>query len=163
VTRPEPDGLTIGELSARTGVAASALRFYEAEGLIHARRTSGGQRRYSRDVLRRVSFMRIAQQVGLTLDEIRTALRSLPDHRTPTRADWERLSASWRPMLDARIALLERLRDRLTGCIGCGCLSLQVCPLANPADVLGTEGPGPHLLLGDVPSAGSGPAAGARG
>lgn len=146
----QPDGLTIGELSARTGVAHSALRFYEAEGLIHATRTSGGQRRYARDTLRRVSFMRIAQQVGLSLEEIRTALGSLPEKRTPTRADWERLSASWRPKLDARIALLERLRDDLSGCIGCGCLSLQVCPLYNPGDLLAEKGPGAHILLGDV-------------
>jgi MerR family redox-sensitive transcriptional activator SoxR len=150
VSRPEPEGLTIGELSARTGVAPSALRFYEAEGLIHAARTTGGQRRYTRDTLRRVSFMRIAQQVGLSLDEIRAALASLPDNRTPTRADWERLSASWRPQLDARIALLERLRDDLSGCIGCGCLSLAVCPLYNPGDVLAEQGPGAHILLGDV-------------
>ena len=150
MTRPEPEGLTIGELSARTGVAHSALRFYEAEGLIHAARTSGGQRRYSRDTLRRVSFMRIAQQVGLSLDEIGTALASLPEHRTPTRADWERLSRSWRPQLDARIALLERLRNELSGCIGCGCLSLAVCPLYNPDDVLAAKGPGAHILLGDA-------------
>jgi len=146
----EPDGLTIGELSARTGVAASALRFYEAEGLIHARRTSGGQRRYSRDMLRRVSFMRIAQQVGLSLDEIRNALASLPENRTPNRKDWERLSASWRPRLDERIRLLENLRDNLSGCIGCGCLSLSVCPLYNPDDVLGEEGPGARILLRDT-------------
>lgn len=150
MTRPEPEGLTIGELSVRTGVAHSALRFYEAEGLIHAARTSGGQRRYARDTLRRVSFMRIAQQVGLSLDEIGAALASLPEHRTPTRADWERLSRSWRPRLDERIALLERLRDDLSGCIGCGCLSLSVCPLYNPDDVLAAKGPGAHILLGDA-------------
>ena len=146
----EPTGLTIGELSTRTGVAHSALRFYEAEGLIHAERTSGGQRRYHRDVLRRVSFMRIAQQVGLSLQEIRDALATLPEGRTPTRADWERLSASWRSRLDARITLLERLRDDLSGCIGCGCLSLQICPLYNPGDVLAEKGPGAHILLGDA-------------
>jgi MerR family redox-sensitive transcriptional activator SoxR len=150
VSRPEPEGLTIGELSARTGVAPSALRFYEAEGLIHAARTTGGQRRYTRDTLRRVSFMRIAQQVGLSLDDIRTALASLPDNRTPTRSDWERLSASWRPQLDARIAMLERLRDSLAGCIGCGCLSLTICPLYNPGDELAAKGPGAHMLLGDA-------------
>jgi MerR family transcriptional regulator, redox-sensitive transcriptional activator SoxR len=141
------DGLTIGELSARTGVAPSALRFYEAEGLITASRTSGGQRRYTRDTLRRVSFMRIAQQVGLSLDEIGRALASLPEHRTPTRRDWERLSSSWRPLLEARIRLLERLRDDLSGCIGCGCLSLTTCPLYNPADILGGRGPGARILL----------------
>ena len=101
------------------------------------------------DVIRRVSFMRIAQQVGLSLDEIRGALASLPDERTPTRHDWERLSSSWRPLLDARIEMLERLRDRLSGCIGCGCLSLDVCPLYNPGDELGDRGPGARLLLDD--------------
>ena len=130
------EGLTIGELSTRTGVAPSALRFYEAEGLITSTRTSGGQRRYTRDTLRRVSFMRIAQQVGLSLDEIRTAMATLPENRTPTRRDWARLSSTWRPLLDERIRLLERLRDDLSGCIGCGCLSLATCPLYNPGDVL---------------------------
>lgn len=141
--------LTIGALSERAGVAASALRFYEAEGLIHATRTEGGQRRFTRDTLRRVSFIRVAQQVGLRLDEIRVALESLPEHRTPTAKDWERLSASWRPRLDAQIALLERLRDRLGGCIGCGCLSLRFCKLLNPDDQAGQRGPGPrHILEG---------------
>ena len=144
-----PTGLTIGDLSRRTGVARSALRFYEAEGLIHATRTSGGQRRYTRDTIRRVSFMRIAQSVGLSLDDIRSALGSLPDNRTPTRRDWERLSSSWRTLLDARVRMLERLRDDLTGCIGCGCLSLDVCPLYNPDDVLADEGPGARILLAD--------------
>ena len=141
--------LTIGTLSERSGVAASALRFYEAEGLIHATRSAGGQRRYARDVLRRVSFIRVAQQVGLRLDEIRVALESLPEHRTPTAKDWERLSTSWRPRLDTQIALLERLRDRLGGCIGCGCLSLRFCKLLNPDDQAGQRGPGPrHILEG---------------
>lgn len=141
--------LTIGALSERAGVAASALRFYEAEGLIHATRTAGGQRRYTRDTLRRVSFIRVAQQVGLRLDEIRAALESLPEHRTPTAKDWERLSTSWRPRLDAQIALLERLRDRLGGCIGCGCLSLRFCKLLNPDDQAGQRGPGPrHIVEG---------------
>ena len=141
--------LTIGALSERAGVAASALRFYEAEGLIHASRTAGGQRRYTRDTLRRVSFIRVAQQVGLRLDEIRVALESLPEHRTPTAKDWERLSTSWRPRLDAQIALLERLRDRLGGCIGCGCLSLRFRKLLNPDDQAGQRGPGPrHILEG---------------
>jgi len=139
--------LTIGALSQRTGVAHSALRFYEAEGLIHAARSDGGQRRYPRDVLRRVSFIRIAQQVGLSLEEIRTALSSLPEKRTPNKKDWERLSSSWRPRLDAQIAMLERLRDRLTGCIGCGCLSLQLCRLANPGDEAAERGPGPRYVL----------------
>jgi MerR family transcriptional regulator, redox-sensitive transcriptional activator SoxR len=141
--------LTIGELSRRTGVAASALRFYEDSGLIHAERSPGGQRRYRRDVIRRVSFVRVAQQVGLGLGEIREYMSTLPDGRTPDRADWERVAASWRPRLDEQIALLERLRDRLTGCIGCGCLSLDLCPLANAADRLATEGSGPRLLLHD--------------
>jgi MerR family transcriptional regulator, redox-sensitive transcriptional activator SoxR len=145
----EVEGLTIGELSSRSGVAPSALRFYEAEGLISSTRTGGGQRRYTRDTLRRVSFMRIAQQVGLSLGEIRTALSSLPDSRTPTSRDWERLSSSWRPLLDERIRLLEQLRDDLSGCIGCGCLSLATCPLYNPNDVLAGRGPGARILLGD--------------
>ena len=139
--------LSIGALSARSGVAQSALRFYEQQGLIHATRTRGGQRRYPRDTLRRVAFVRVAQQVGLSLDEIRAALASLPDNRTPTKADWARLSASWRPRLDARIALLERLRDELTGCIGCGCLSLRVCRLYNPGDAAAARGTGPRRLL----------------
>jgi MerR family redox-sensitive transcriptional activator SoxR len=149
VTPLPTHGLTIGDLSRRTGVAASALRFYEAEGLITSTRTSGGQRRYTRDTIRRISFMRIAQQVGLSLDAIRTALASLPDERTPTRQDWEHLSSSWRPLLDARIALLERLRDDLSGCIGCGCLSIDVCPLYNPGDVLAAKGPGARILMAD--------------
>ncbi|MGH9151611.1 MAG: redox-sensitive transcriptional activator SoxR [Acidimicrobiales bacterium] len=143
------EDLTIGALSERTGVAASALRFYEAEGLITSTRTPGGQRRYRRDAIRRVSFVRVAQQVGLSLGEIREALSSLPAGRTPDRRDWERLSRSWRSRLDARIALLEGLRDRLDGCIGCGCLSLAVCRLANPGDVAGERGAGPRYLVPD--------------
>ncbi len=141
--------LTIGELSARSGVAPSALRFYEREGLIHASRTSGNQRRYDRAELRRVSFIKIAQQVGVSLDEIREALDSLPENRTPTKADWSRLSARWRRRLEERIALMERLRDQLTGCIGCGCLSLQRCQLINPEDKLAATGSGPRTLLGE--------------
>ena len=139
--------LTIGALSERTGVATSALRYYEAEGLIHAARSAGGQRRYHRDTLRRVSFVRVAQQVGLTLEEIREALASLPDNRTPTQKDWAKLSASWRPRLDARIAMMERLRDRLDGCIGCGCLSLSFCRILNPDDSAAERGPGPRYVL----------------
>lgn len=146
----EHELLTIGALSERTGVAHSALRFYESEGLIHATRSAGGQRRYPRDVLRRVSFIRIAQQVGLSLDEIRAALSSLPENRTPNKKDWERLSTSWRPRLDHQIAMLERLRDRLTGCIGCGCLSLQACRLLNPGDQVAERGPGPRYILDDT-------------
>lgn len=141
--------LTIGHLSERTGVAPSALRYYEAEDLIHATRTDGGQRRFTRDTLRRVSFIRVAQQVGLSLDEIRTAMSSLPENRTPTEKDWERLSRSWRPRLDAQIRLLERLRDRLDGCIGCGCLSLRFCQILNPDDEAGNRGPGPRHLVED--------------
>ncbi len=141
--------LTIGALSDRTGVAPSALRYYEAEGLIHATRSDGGQRRYTREVIRRVSFIRVAQQVGLRLEEIRAALASLPEKRTPTEADWEHLAASWRPRIDAQIGLLERLRDRLDGCIGCGCLSLRYCQLLNPGDAAAERGPGPRYVLDD--------------
>lgn len=141
--------LTIGELSTRTGVATSALRFYEDQGLVAADRTSGGQRRYHRDVVRRVSFIRVAQQVGLSLGEIGEVMTSLPERRTPTRDDWHLLSASWRPRLDRQIEVLVRLRDELDGCIGCGCLSLDVCPLHNPEDRLADEGPGPRILLRD--------------
>jgi MerR family redox-sensitive transcriptional activator SoxR len=146
---PMAPELTIGALADRTGVAHSALRFYEAEGLIHATRSAGNQRRYPREVLRRVSFIRVAQQVGLRLDEIRAALASLPQGRTPTEQDWERLARSWRPRIDAQISLLERLRDRLDGCIGCGCLSLGHCRLLNPGDQVGERGPGPRYLLDD--------------
>ncbi|MCU1361763.1 MAG: soxR [Ilumatobacteraceae bacterium] len=143
--------LTIGEVSERTGVSASALRYYEAERLIGSHRTGGQQRRYDREVLRRVSFVRIAQQLGLSLDEIREQLSSLPDGRTPTKADWARLSRSWRPRLDEQIAMLTRLRDTLTDCIGCGCLSLRSCALYNPEDTAGRLGAGPRYLLGDQP------------
>jgi MerR family transcriptional regulator, redox-sensitive transcriptional activator SoxR len=138
--------LTAGQLSARSGVAVSALHFYEAEGLISARRTSGNQRRYPRGMLRRVAFIRASQRVGIPLARIRTALATLPQERTPTRRDWARLSAAWREDLDDRIRQLQHLRDRLTGCIGCGCLSISACQLANPGDVLGDEGPGPRKL-----------------
>jgi MerR family redox-sensitive transcriptional activator SoxR len=138
--------LTIGQLSARSGVATSALRFYESEGLIHAERTTGNQRRYPRVELRRVAFVRAAQQVGLSLEEIHTALRTLPARRSPTKADWERLSRSWRSRLDEQISALEGLRDRLTSCIGCGCLSLRTCALSNPGDVVAARGAGAQLL-----------------
>ena len=141
--------LTIGALSERTGVATSALRYYEAEGLIHAERTASGQRRYQRDALRRVSFVRVAQEVGLTLQEIREAMASLPDNRTPTEKDWHRLSMSWKPRLDAQIAMLERLRERLDRCIGCGCLSLKVCHIVNPDDRAGHTGCGPRYVVAD--------------
>jgi MerR family redox-sensitive transcriptional activator SoxR len=141
--------LTIGEVAERTGVATSALRFYEAEGLIESQRTDGGQRRYEREVLRRIAFIRSAQTVGLGLDDIGAALASLPSGRTPTKADWAALSRQWRPLLDEQIASLERLRDQLTECIGCGCLSLRSCALSNPGDRMAARGSGPRFLLGD--------------
>jgi MerR family redox-sensitive transcriptional activator SoxR len=142
-----PLQLTIGDVSERAGVAQSTLRYYEREQLIESSRTAGGQRRYHRDVLRRIAFIRSAQHVGLSLEEIKQALAALPQARTPTAADWRRLSQSWRPRLDNRIAELERLRDRLDSCIGCGCLSLRVCQLSNPDDVAGSLGSGPQWLL----------------
>jgi MerR family transcriptional regulator, redox-sensitive transcriptional activator SoxR len=147
----EQDRLTIGDVAERTGVSASALRFYEREGLIASERSDGNQRRFSRDVLRRVAFVKVAQTVGLDLDAIRESLALLPDERTPTKADWERISRRWRPELDERIAQMTRLRDQLTQCIGCGCLSLRSCALYNPADRAGIGGPGPRFLLGDRP------------
>lgn len=143
----DQDLLSIGAVGERTGVAPSALRFYEDEGLIRSERNPSGHRRYPREVIRRVSFIRVAQQVGLSLDEIRAALGTLPDGRTPTQRDWERLAASWKPRLDEQIAMLERLRDDLTTCIGCGCLSLNACRLMNPGDQLAERGPGPRHLL----------------
>lgn len=145
--------LTIGALSERTGVATSALRFYEAQGLIDATRTASGQRRYHREMLRRVSFIRIAQMVGLSLDEIHEAMSSLPHGgRTPDEHDWAALSASWRPRLDEQIAMLERLRERLSACIGCGCLSLKVCKIVNPDDIAGHDGSGARYVIGDSPA-----------
>lgn len=141
--------LAIGALSERTGVAPSALRFYEAEGLIHSTRTDGGQRRYARATIRRVSFIRVAQELGLTLSEIRDALSSLPEKRTPTEKDWTRLAKAWRPRIDHQIHMLERLRDRLDGCIGCGCLSLKTCHLLNPGDAVAVEGAGPRYVIED--------------
>ena len=138
--------LTIGQLAERAGVATSAIRFYEAEGLVHSTRTAGNQRRYAQATLRRVAFIKSAQRVGLTLDEIGDALATLPDGRTPTKADWSRLSRGWRPRLEEQIRRIERLRDNLDGCIGCGCLSLQKCSLMNPGDMLAQFGPGPVRL-----------------
>jgi MerR family redox-sensitive transcriptional activator SoxR len=143
--------IAIGALAKRSGIAASALRFYEAQGLIMSARSPGGRRVFSRDVLRRVAFIRVAQSVGLSLEDIRAALTRLPDQRTPTRLDWEHLSRSWRPILDRRIDSLIRLRERLTSCIGCGCLSLKACALYNPADAAQARGVGPRYLLGDEP------------
>ena len=143
------DLLTIGDFAVRAGVAPSALRYYENQGLIRSTRTGGNQRRYQRGELRRVAFIKIAQQVGVSLEEIRDALSALPENRTPTKADWTRLSARWRKRLEERIALMERLRDQLTGCIGCGCLSMKRCQLINPGDQLSLTGAGPRTLLGE--------------
>ena len=140
------DLLTIGEVSARSGFSTSALRFYEKEGLLEASRTSGGQRRYPRSVLRRLAFVRAASNVGLSLDEVRAALATLPAGRTPSKADWRRLSASWRVRLDEQITALQDLRDGLTSCIGCGCLSLRSCRLSNPGDAARAQGPGARYL-----------------
>ena len=138
--------LTVGQLAERAGVATSAVRFYESRGLIRARRTTGNQRRYEQSELRRVAFIRTAQRVGLSLDEIGEALGTLPDDRVPTKADWTRLSRTWRPRLDEQIQRIERLRDQLDSCIGCGCLSLRNCALRNPQDVMATRGPGAVFL-----------------
>ena len=138
--------LTVGQLAERAGVATSAIRFYESRGLIRARRTTGNQRRYEQSELRRVAFIRTAQRVGLSLDEIGEALGTLPDDRVPTKADWARLSRTWRPRLDEQIQRIERLRDQLDSCIGCGCLSLRNCALRNPQDVMATRGPGAVFL-----------------
>jgi MerR family redox-sensitive transcriptional activator SoxR len=142
-----PDLLTIGELSARSGVAPSALRYYERLGLIWSTRTGGNQRRYERPMLRRVAFIRVSAQVGISLEEISAALADLPAGRTPTKADWARLSRMWRSRLDEQIKMMERLRDRLDGCVGCGCLSLKTCTLYNRDDELARQGPGPVRLL----------------
>ncbi|GAB3458390.1 redox-sensitive transcriptional activator SoxR [Streptomonospora sediminis] len=139
--------LTVGQVAERSGVAVSALHFYERKGLITSRRTAGNQRRYRRDTLRRVAFIRVAQRVGIPLADIRDALGWLPEARTPTRQDWAQLSQTWRDELQDRIAQLERLRDDLTDCIGCGCLSLERCALSNPQDRLAAQGPGPRRLL----------------
>jgi MerR family transcriptional regulator, redox-sensitive transcriptional activator SoxR len=141
------DGLlTIGQVAERSGVAVSALRYYEAQGLVSASRTAGGARRFPRSVLRRLAFVRAAQNVGLTLPEIREALAALPDGRTPSARDWARLSVSWRDRLDEQIRALEQLRDGLSSCIGCGCLSLTRCALSNPRDIAAAEGPGARRL-----------------
>jgi len=136
------ESLTVSEVSRRSGFAASALRYYEREGLIRASRTGGGQRRFERNVLRRLAFIRAARNVGLSLEEIRTELAELPDLRTPTKADWGRISRSWRARLDEQILALEALRDGLQSCIGCGCLSLRSCAMSNPGDAAaaGAEG-----------------------
>lgn len=140
------DLLTVGEVSHRSGFAPSALRFYEREGLISSSRTAGGQRRYERHVLRRLAFVRAARNIGLSLEEVRDALASLPGNRTPTVADWAKVSRAWRTRLDEEIAALQALRDGLDSCIGCGCLSLKRCRIYNPDDALAGDGPGAGLL-----------------
>jgi len=143
------DALTIGDVAKRAGVATSALRFYEANGLIRSERNASGHRRYRPDVLRRVAFIRVAQRIGLSLEEVRTALNSLPSSRTPSRHDWSALSTAWMPRIDEQIAELEMLRDRLDGCIGCGCLSLDSCALYNTGDRAAQRGSGARYLAGD--------------
>jgi MerR family transcriptional regulator, redox-sensitive transcriptional activator SoxR len=145
--------ITIGELAKRSGVAASAIRFYEEKGLITSTRTEGGQRQYRRETLRRVGFIRAAQAVGLSLSEIQSALKSLPGQRTPTKRDWERLARAWQPLLQERIDGLIALRDQLTSCVGCGCLSLKSCSLYNPQDIARRRGSGARYLQGDTWSA----------
>ena len=146
-----PEGLSIGEVATRSGVATSALRFYEAQGLLASQRTSGNQRRYERAVLRRVALIRAGRAAGIPLDRIRAALDTLPAERTPTRRDWERLSRAWRSDLDEQIAMLHAVRDRLTTCIGCGCLSIDACTLLNPDDEAGGLGSGAHYIARDSP------------
>ncbi|GAA4249297.1 MULTISPECIES: redox-sensitive transcriptional activator SoxR [Azospirillum] len=138
--------LSVGEVAERSGVAVSTIHFYESKGLIASWRSSGNQRRFPRDVLRRIAVIKVAQRLGVPLATIAQALKTLPDGRTPTAEDWKRLSAAWKADLDERIAVLTRLRDGLEGCIGCGCLSLGECPLRNPWDELSEDGPGPRLL-----------------
>jgi len=144
-----PNELTIGEVASRSGVAPSALRFYEEEGLLVSRRTTGNQRRYERAVLRRIALIQAGRAAGIPLDRIRAALATLPAHRTPNRSDWERLSRGWREDIDSRIATLEALRNRLTTCIGCGCLSIDACELLNPDDEAAGAGSGAHYLRRD--------------
>ncbi len=148
---PVFEGLSIGALAQRTGLAVSAIRYYETQGLLRPWRNAGGQRRFERSDLRRLSFVMIAQQFGLTLPEIKALLDELPGKGVPSRADWTRMSKHFRALLDDRIATLERLRDNLDGCIGCGCLSLDACALYNPLDRAAEKGKGPRYLLGDRP------------
>lgn len=139
--------LSVGEVARRSGVAVSTLHFYEREGLIQSHRTAGNQRRYDRDVLRRIAVIRVAQDVGVSLAEVGAGLAGLPQGRPPGRDDWAKLSAGWAAAIDRKIAVLQRLRDGLTDCIGCGCLSLEHCPIRNPADRLGKLGPGPRRII----------------
>jgi MerR family redox-sensitive transcriptional activator SoxR len=145
------DVLTIGEIAHRSGVAASALRFYEDKGLIRSERAGSGHRRFPRAVLRRIAFIVFAQRIGMTLEEIGAELAKLPEDRVPQGPDWARLSSRWTRRIDERIELLERLRESLTGCIGCGCLSLDRCRLANPGDRVSRRGPGPRYWVADPP------------
>ncbi|MEO9651036.1 MAG: redox-sensitive transcriptional activator SoxR [Roseobacter sp.] len=145
------EGMTIGALSQRTGLAVSAIRHYEAQGLVHPWRNSGGQRRFARSDLRRLSFVMAAQQFGFTLPQIKSELDRLPNGRTPTKADWARIGVSFRAALDAKIDQMKQLGDRLDSCIGCGCLSLKSCALYNPKDRIFEKGPGPRFLRGDIP------------
>lgn len=142
-------GISIGEIAARTGLAASAIRYYDSEGLVHPLRSDSGQRRYARADIRRLSFIMIAQSMGFSIAQIRAALATLPENRTPTKADWARLSKGFRKDLDARIAQMQMLREKLDGCIGCGCLSLSACRLYNPKDRIKVKGTGPRYLLGN--------------
>ena len=142
----ESSGWTVGKVAQRCGVKVSTLHFYEQKGLIRSSRNAGNQRRYTADVLRRVSVIKAAQKMGISLAAIKQAFATLPDQRTPTAEDWEKLSTTWHEELNARIAYLERLRDSLTGCIGCGCLSMKNCPIHNADDKLAKQGPGPVLL-----------------
>lgn len=141
--------LTVGQVAERSGVSVSTLHFYETKGLIHSQRNAGNQRRYPRQILRRVALIKVAQRLGIPLADIGAILATLPHDHTPTAADWQRFSQHWKQELDARIERLSRLRDQLTGCIGCGCLSMDDCPLRNPGDRLGNQGSGPRLLEGD--------------
>jgi len=141
--------LSVGEVASRSGVSVSALHFYERKGLIAARRSAGNQRRYDRDILRRLGLIQVAQELGIPLAEVRKVLARLPDERTPSPRDWEAISRDWAADLDRRIGVLQRLRDRLTGCIGCGCLSMRRCAIFNPDDRLAAQGPGPVLLRAD--------------
>jgi len=154
--------LTISEVAARSGVAASALRFYESRGLISAQRTASGHRRYPRAVLRRVAFIVFAQRIGRSLEEVADELAQLPGHRVPEQADWAKLSKAWSALLDERIAELQRLRAGLSQCIGCGCLSLAHCQLANPGDRAAAMGPGPRYWIGPLPKSAPGPNEGGK-
>ncbi|MCA0939926.1 redox-sensitive transcriptional activator SoxR [Salipiger pacificus] len=147
VGRPRANDLSVGEVAARAGVAVSTLHFYESEGLIESWRTAANHRRYDRRELRRIAVIRMAQQLGIPLAEIREMLAALPRDKALSKADWQAVSQGWRARLDARIAQLEQLRDELDGCIGCGCLSLESCPLYNPADRRGREGAGPRVWI----------------